>query len=108
MDGYRNLRGQHGQGQSHDFVKELIGEIGELFFFLLAAMTYINTMAERNVFNKLRVWLLQKGLGFRQLFWATGLITFFLSPLADNLTSALLMSTVALAVSGGNPQRLAV
>ena len=51
---------QHGHGNSHEFVKELIGEIGELFFFLLAAMTYINTMAERNVFNKLRVWLLQK------------------------------------------------
>jgi Na+/H+ antiporter NhaD/arsenite permease-like protein len=93
---------QHGGGHSHDFVKELIAEIGELFFFLLAAMTYINTMAERNVFDNLRVWLLKKGLGFRQLFWATGLITFLLSPLADNLTSALLMSTVALAVSGGN------
>ena len=99
---------QNGNGHSHEFVKELIGEIGELFFFLLAAMTYINTMAERNVFAKLRDWLLQKGLGFRQLFWATGLITFFLSPLADNLTSALLMSTVALAVSGGNGKFIAI
>jgi Na+/H+ antiporter NhaD/arsenite permease-like protein len=90
---------QHGP---HDYVKHLIAEIGELFFFLLAAMTYIDTMAERNVFNALRSWLLRKGLGFRSLFWATGLITFFLSPMADNLTSALLMSTVALAVSGGN------
>ncbi len=87
---------------SHEFVKELIAEIGELFFFLLSAMTYINTLDERNVFNCLRSWLLRKGLGFRALFWATGIITFFLSPLADNLTSALLMSTVALAVSGGH------
>ena len=92
----------HGTGQAHDYVKHLIAEIGELFFFLLAAMTYIDTLAERNVFNSLRSWLLRKGLGFRSLFWATGTITFFLSPLADNLTSALLMSTVALAVSGGN------
>ena len=92
----------HGNGQAHDYVKHLIAEIGELFFFLLAAMTYIDTLAERNVFNALRSWLLRKGLGFRSLFWATGTITFFLSPLADNLTSALLMSTVALAVSGGN------
>jgi Na+/H+ antiporter NhaD/arsenite permease-like protein len=89
-------------GKSHDYVKHLIAEIGELFFFLLAAMTYIDTLAERNVFSALRSWLLHKGLGFRSLFWATGLITFFLSPMADNLTSALLMSTVALAVSGGN------
>ncbi|MCH8208954.1 MAG: sodium:proton antiporter NhaD [Nitrospinae bacterium] len=93
---------QHGNGRSHEFVTELIGEIGQLFFFLLSAMTYINTLAERNVFNLLRVKLLNRGLGFRKLYWAMGIITFFLSPLADNLTSALLMSTVALAVSGGN------
>ncbi|HJL72879.1 MAG TPA: sodium:proton antiporter NhaD, partial [Nitrospinaceae bacterium] len=92
----------HGGGHAHDHVKELIAEIGELFFFLLVAMTYINTLDERNVFKCLRSWLLSRGLGFRKLFWATGIITFFLSPLADNLTSALLMSTVALAVSNGN------
>ena len=92
----------HGTPHSHHFVKELIGEIGELFFFLLAAMTYINTLDERNVFKALRTWLLNKGLGFRQLFWATGGITFLLSPMADNLTSALLMATVAMTVSGGN------
>ena len=93
---------QHGGGHAHDYVKELIAEIGELFFFLLVAMTYVNTLDERNVFKALRVWLLKKGLGFKKLFWATGGITFLLSPLADNLTSALLMSTVALAVSNGN------
>ena len=91
-----------GTSHAHEHLKELIAEIAELFFFLLAAMTYINTMDERNVFQALRSWLLRKGLGFKKLFWATGLITFFLSPLADNLTSALLMSTEALAVSGGN------
>ena len=92
----------HGGGHAHDYVKELIAEIGELFFFLLVAMTYINTLDERNVFKSLRCWLLNRGYGFKKLFWATGIITFFLSPLADNLTSALLMSTVALAVSNGN------
>lgn len=93
---------QHGGGDSHHFIMELIAEIGALFFFLLVAMTYINTMEERNVFHCLRAWLLKKGMGFRSLFWATGVITFILSPMADNLTSALLMSTVALAVSNGN------
>jgi len=92
----------HGGSHAHDFIVELIAEIAELFFFLLSAMTFINTLDERNVFKKLRSWLLRKGFGFRKLFWATGGITFLLSPLADNLTSALLMSTVALAVSGGN------
>ena len=59
---------------SHEYVKHLIAEIGELFFFLLVAMTYINTLEERNVFSSLRSWLLRKGLGFRPLYWATGLI----------------------------------
>lgn len=94
--------GHGGSEHAHEHIKELIAEIGELFFFLLVAMTYVNTLEERNVFRSLRSWLLRKGLGFRALYWATGLITFFLSPLADNLTSALLMSTVALAVSNGN------
>jgi len=98
---YEALQGRT-DSHAHDYVHDLISEIGALFFFLLSAMTYINTLAERNVFNALRSWLLRKGLGFRQLYWATGTITFFLSPLADNLTSALLMSTVALAVSHNN------
>ena len=90
------------EGGAHEFVEHLISEIGALFFFLLVAMTYINTLSSLNVFQALRAWLLSKGLGFRSLFWATGTITFFISPVADNMTSALLMSTVALAVSDGN------
>lgn len=91
-----------GGDKAHQFLEHLTAEIGGLFFFLLVAMTYINTLEERNVFHVLRAKLLKKGLSFKQLFWATGGITFVLSPVADNLTSALLMATVALAISGGN------
>jgi Na+/H+ antiporter NhaD/arsenite permease-like protein len=83
-------------------VKHIIGEIGELFFFLLVAMTYINALQERLVFDSLRSWLIRRGFSFRSLFWITGGITFCLSPVADNLTSALLMATVASAVGGDN------
>jgi Na+/H+ antiporter NhaD/arsenite permease-like protein len=61
-------------------------------------MTYINTMDERGVFNALRSWLVTQGYSLRTVFWLTGLISFFLSPIADNLTTALLMSTVVMAV----------
>ena len=54
-------------------------EFAELFLFLLVAMTYINTLQERNVFNTLRYKLISKGFNFRQLFLLTGIITFFLS-----------------------------
>ena len=83
-------------------VRHNLIEFGELFLFLLAAMTYINTMDERGVFDALRVWLVSQGYSLKKIFWMTGLISFFLSPIADNLTTALLMSTVAMAVGGTN------
>lgn len=83
-------------------VRHNLLEFAELFLFLLAAMTYINTMEYMGVFDALRVWLVSRGFSLRTIFWLTGLISFCLSPIADNLTTALLMSTVAMAVGGNN------
>ncbi|RKZ80371.1 MAG: sodium:proton antiporter [Gammaproteobacteria bacterium] len=83
-------------------------EYSELFLFLLAAMTYINTMGERGVFDALRSWLVNQGFSLKTIFWLTGLLAFFISPIADNLTTALLMATVAMAVGGDNHKFVAV
>lgn len=83
-------------------VRHNILEYAELFLFLLAAMTYINTMDERHVFAALRAWLVSRGFTLRTIFWLTGLLAFFISPVADNLTTALLMAAVVLAVGGSN------
>jgi NhaD family Na+/H+ antiporter len=94
---------QHGDTHTAEvMVRHNLLEFGELFLFLLAAMTYINTMEDRNVFDKLRAWLISQGFSLRTIFWITGGISFLLSPIADNLTTALLMSTVAMAVGGTN------
>ena len=77
-------------------------EYAELLLFLLVAMTYISALEERRLFDWLRVWLVSRGLGFRQLFWATGMLAFFISPIADNLTTALVMCAVVLAVGKDN------
>lgn len=77
-------------------------EYAELMLFLLVAMTYVNSMDEHKVFDALRVKLVRAGLGFRGLFWITGILAFFISPVADNLTTALLMCAVVLAVGGAN------
>ena len=77
-------------------------EFAELFMFLLVAMTFINTMTERNVFEVLRSWLVSKGFDFRKIFIITGTLSFFISPIADNLTTALLMCAVVMAVAKGN------
>ena len=83
-------------------VRHNLLEYAELMLFLLVAMTYINAMDERQVFDALRSWLIRKGFGFRQLFWLTGTLAFFISPIADNLTTALLMCAVVMAVGGDN------
>ena len=77
-------------------------EYAELLLFLLVAMTYINAMQERRVFEALRAWLIHKGFSLRTLFWLTGFLAFFISPVADNLTTALLMCAVVMSVAGNN------
>ena len=83
-------------------------EYAELFFFLLVAMTYINALLERDVFNSLRDWLVQKGYSYKALFWITGILAFFISPIADNLTTALIMCAVVLAVGKDEPKFIAM
>lgn len=83
-------------------------EYVELLLFLLAAMTFINTLEERGVFDALRAWLVTRGLSLRALFWITGLLAFAISPVADNLTTALVMGAVVMAVGGDKPKFVAL
>lgn len=92
----------------HNAIEDNLKEYAALMLFLLVAMTYINAMAERNVFESLRSWLIRKKFNYKQLFWITGIIAFFLSAIADNLTSALLVGAVVLAVGKGNDKFITV
>ncbi len=78
----------------HEEMERLILEIAEIFFFLFVAMTYIETFIERKVFDVLKYKLTSKGYSYKKLFWITGSLAFFISPFADNLTTALILSTV--------------
>ena len=91
-------------GALHEAVSEYLLEFAELLLFLLAAMTYVNAMSERRLFEALRVWLLRRGMGYRALFWTTGVLAFCLSPIIDNLTTALVMCAVVLAVGRDSPK----
>jgi Na+/H+ antiporter NhaD/arsenite permease-like protein len=83
-------------------VEHLIVEIAGIFFFLLVAMTYIEAMIDRGVFSALRYRLVSHGYTYKKLFWVTGLLAFFISPVADNLTTALILSTVLLTIDKEN------
>ncbi len=87
---------------AEEAVRHNLLEFAELFLFLLAAMTYINAMDERGVFARLRAWLVSQGFSYRIVFWVTGGIAFVLSPIADNLTTALLMATVIVAIGAAS------
>jgi Na+/H+ antiporter NhaD/arsenite permease-like protein len=80
----------------------LILDIAEIFFFLLVAMTYIETLIERGVFDLMKYKLVSKGYTYKQLFWWTGFLAFFISPVADNLTTALILSTVLVTIDKEN------
>ena len=76
----------------------LILEIAGIFFFLFVAMTYIESLLQMGVFDRLKYNLISKGYTYRKLFWVTGFLAFFISPVADNLTTALILSTVLVTI----------
>ena len=61
-------------------VNHLILEIAQIVFFLMVAMTFIEALVERDVFNALKYNLVSKGYTYRKLFWLTGILAFFISP----------------------------
>ena len=97
----RRTGGDVGQALEHNLL-----EYASLLLFLLAAMSYVNVLEERNVFAALRSWLIARGFSLRSIFWLTGLLAFCLSPVLDNLTTALVMGAVVLSVGRGNPRFL--
>lgn len=105
---YYSIHFKGSQEEVEQALEHNILEFSELFLFLLVAMTYINALEERNVFNYIRYKLVSRGFNFRQLFILTGIITFFLSPIADNLTTALVMCSVLLACGKGNTKFLSI
>lgn len=94
-----------GQSEAaHAHALEIIEEYGELFLFLIVAITYVNTLEERRAFDVLRMRLVGLGLGYRQLFLLTGILSFFLSAALDNMTTALIMGAVVMALGRDNPR----
>ncbi|MBK8458455.1 MAG: sodium:proton antiporter NhaD [Phyllobacteriaceae bacterium] len=94
--------------RAHELALGLVEEYGELFLFLFVAITYVNTLEERRVFDNMRAWLVNQGFGYRQLFWITGALAFPLSAILDNLTTALVMGAVVMALGRGSPKFVAL
>jgi Na+/H+ antiporter NhaD/arsenite permease-like protein len=96
------------EDQARRILRTELVEYAELFLFLLVSTTYINTLDERRLFKALCGWLIQHRLSYRQLFWSVGIVTFFLSTVVNNLTTALIASTVVLTVGRDSPRFVAL
>ena len=94
--------------QSENAFRSSLENYAELFLFILVSMTYLNAMEQRGVFDNLRTWLLSKGFGYRKLFWISGILSFFMSSVFNNLTTALLMGAVVLAMAKDNRRFISV
>lgn len=101
-------KGIGASGDAEELFRHAVMEYGEILLFLLVAMTYVNTLEERNVFASLHARIMTANLSLRQIFWTTGIISFFLSAFADNLTTALIMGTVVSTIGKGNARFLVV
>ncbi len=89
-------------GVTADAFRHTLLEFAELMLFLLVAMTYINALEERRLFDSLRAWLIRKGFSYRSLFWISGLLAFVVSSFANNMTTAMLMCAVVMKVAEGD------
>ena len=98
---YESLNGTN-SGKLHDAFEHVIVEIAGIFFFLYVAMIYIEVLIDRGVFDVLRGKLMSRNMSYKQLFWMMGFMTFFISALDDNLTTALIFSTIAMTIAGSN------
>ncbi len=82
--------------------KENLQAFFELLLFIMVSMSYLNVMEDMRVFDALRIRLLKLNMGFKSLFWITGIIAFLLSTMVNGLTTGLLVGAVAIAVGKQN------
>jgi len=66
-----------------------LGEISSLLFFLLSAMTIVEIMDGHHAFDIISSRI--KTLNKRKLLWIIGIVSFVLSAVLDNLTTAIVM-----------------
>ena len=83
-------------------IKHTLLEYCELFLFLFVAMIYINSLKEFKILEKLKYIILSKKLSYKQIYWLSGFLSFIISPIADNLTTALLMCSIIMSIEKEN------
>jgi Na+/H+ antiporter NhaD/arsenite permease-like protein len=99
--------GTHNPADSSAFVitelRHHLGEIAEILFFLLGAMTIVELIDAHGGFK-----VITDRIHTRKrvsLLWIIGLLTFFLSAVLDNLTTTIVMISLLRKLVRGRPER---
>lgn len=71
---------------------EHVGDVGEIVFFLLGAMTVVEMIDSHNGFALITNFI--KTRSKRKLLWLVAVLAFFLSAVIDNMTTAIVMTTL--------------
>lgn len=82
-------------GNFHESMEELgnhIGNVSQIIFFLLGAMTLVELIDSHKGFNTVISWIHTSNK--RRLIVVVSIITFFLSSVLDNLTTTILMISI--------------
>ncbi|MDP2226738.1 MAG: sodium:proton antiporter NhaD [Moraxellaceae bacterium] len=77
---------EHFAESQHETKAELFALIGFMAFMWMI----VELLNERNVFGALNQFLLDRGLGARGMFWASGALCAVLSPFLNNITTAMI------------------
>lgn len=87
----------------HVQIIESLGDIAEILFFLIGAMTIVELIDSHGGFNIItnRITTRRK----RRLLWIIGTITFFMSATLDNLTTAIVMIALLRKIIGNYKER---
>jgi len=100
--------GLHGVEAIREFIvdSEIIrhlGEIGEILFFLLGAMTIVEVVDQHDGFKVITDKI--KTTNKVKLLWVVSLLTFFMSALLDNLTTTIVMVALLRKLIDDKPTR---
>lgn len=87
---------------------EVITEYAQLMLFMIVAMSYVSALEERNFFNAFRDRIANLKVSYVGVLWLVSLAAFVISPIVDNLTAALVIGSVVLAIGKESPRFMAI
>ncbi len=76
----------------------------EVLLFMIVVIAYVNALRQRGLFGWLECRLGDHGVSYRRVYWSLGGLCFLVSPLADNLATAIFFAMLLLGIARNSPR----